>query len=347
MSHWPPCSSQQLERAFHPRARVVVGRLEPEHEERVLPVPSTRQLRLGGSRRRQLQGYRPACESARTASAPAAKSGKRTPAEARCVGPGLETHPRLGDDPEGALGADQHPVGAAGRRPSRAAAATATPRRRDRPDRLDEVVDVRVERGEVAAGAGGDPAAERRELERLGEVAQRQPVLVSCSSAPARSRRPGCGRRARRGSTSSTWSRRRRSSETAAGPSKRGSTPPTTLVPPPYGMAAAPTLSHHSSTRSTSVSSRERRRRRAGGRSARERRGRCRGRPCRRNGRRGRRGPRSRSRSARGAARRAARAAPRPRSAPAARDPGSQSPARGAIPCAAARISSGDGCSSS
>ena len=43
--------------------------------------------------------------------------------------------------------------------------------------RLDEVVDVRVERREVAAGARGDPAAERRELEGLREVAQRQAVL--------------------------------------------------------------------------------------------------------------------------------------------------------------------------
>src|SRR5206468_1005539 len=42
--------------------------------------------------------------------------------------------------------------------------------------RLDEVVDVRVERGEVAAGSGRDPSAQRGELERLGEVPQRQAV---------------------------------------------------------------------------------------------------------------------------------------------------------------------------
>ena len=47
---------------------------------------------------------------------------------------------------------------------------------RDHAHRLDEVVDVRVERRVVAAGAGGEPAAERRELERLREVPQRQPV---------------------------------------------------------------------------------------------------------------------------------------------------------------------------
>src|SRR3970282_1548030 len=43
-------------------------------------------------------------------------------------------------------------------------------------ERFDELVDVRVERRVVAAGAGGDPAAERGELERLREVAQREPV---------------------------------------------------------------------------------------------------------------------------------------------------------------------------
>ena len=51
-----------------------------------------------------------------------------------------------------------------------------TPGRGQRPHRLDQVVDVRVEGGEVAAGAGRDPAAERRELKRLREVAQRESV---------------------------------------------------------------------------------------------------------------------------------------------------------------------------
>ena len=39
-----------------------------------------------------------------------------------------------------------------------------------------EVVDVRVERGEVSAAAGGDPAAQRGNLEALRKVAQRQPM---------------------------------------------------------------------------------------------------------------------------------------------------------------------------
>ena len=52
---------------------------------------------------------------------------------------------------------------------------------RDDAHRLDEVVDVGVDAGVVAAGAGGQPAAEGRELEGLREVAQRvavRPELV-------------------------------------------------------------------------------------------------------------------------------------------------------------------------
>src|SRR5437870_7538604 len=49
-------------------------------------------------------------------------------------------------------------------------------RGRNDAQRLHELVDVGVERRVVAAGAGRDPAAERRELERLREVAEREPV---------------------------------------------------------------------------------------------------------------------------------------------------------------------------
>ena len=58
-----------------------------------------------GSIRRQLDGYSPDCDSARTASAPAAKSANRTPAEARWVGRGrTRTHasvitPRVPSEP--------------------------------------------------------------------------------------------------------------------------------------------------------------------------------------------------------------------------------------------------------
>ena len=74
------------------------------------------------------------------------------------------------------------------------------PGRRDRAHRLDQVVDVRVERGEVPAGAGRDPAAERRELERLREVAQRERRARAAGPRDAGpARRPGSAPRARRG----------------------------------------------------------------------------------------------------------------------------------------------------
>ncbi len=87
-------------------------------------------------------------------------------------------HPGLGDHAEDALGADQRPVRRGPRpRPRQAPALPGSPRR-DRPHRLDQVVDVRVERGEVPPGPGRDPAPQRRVLEGLREVAQRQPVLA-------------------------------------------------------------------------------------------------------------------------------------------------------------------------
>ena len=139
----------------------MVGRLEAEHEERA-PVVDT-----GGggasppSSSRQFVGKSPDCDSARTASAPARKSSKRTPAEALKPGAVLQPHPRLGDDAQRALAAQPQPVG---RRPgagAREAEALAGAGRRDDPHRLHEVVDVGVDGGVVAAGAGGQPAAER------------------------------------------------------------------------------------------------------------------------------------------------------------------------------------------
>ena len=161
------------------------------------------------------------------------KASNSTPADSRKRGRVLHAHPGLGDHAEDALGADQHPVRA--RAGARAGQPPALPdaARRERPHRLDEVVDVRVERGEVAAGAGGDPAAERRVLERLRVVAQRQPVLAQLLlERRPEWRPPGCARRARpRRPRAPGRARPGRSTPPAA--SGGGSTPPTTLVPPP------------------------------------------------------------------------------------------------------------------
>ena len=71
----------------------MVGGLEAEHEQRVAAVAGHRERASPASSRRQLVGCSPDCESARTHSAPATKSAKRTPAEARCAGRGCtRTH---------------------------------------------------------------------------------------------------------------------------------------------------------------------------------------------------------------------------------------------------------------
>ena len=119
-------------------------------------------------------------------------------AKARAV---LQAHPRLGDDAEDALRADEQAIGAragagAGQAPRLDDAA-----RRDHAQAFDEVVDVGVERREMAAGAGRDPAAERRVLEALREVPERRGVRAErvlergTEDAALDPRRPrACGR---------------------------------------------------------------------------------------------------------------------------------------------------------
>ena len=133
----------------------------------------------------------------RTAAAPVAKSAKRHRRRAPLLRARQHAHPRLGDDAERPLAAEQQPVGrragARRRQPPRRPHAGAG---RDRAHRLDEVVDVGRPGGEVTAGARRDPAAERRQLERLRVEAQRQAVrgelLLEHRAARARldARRP-------------------------------------------------------------------------------------------------------------------------------------------------------------
>ena len=85
-------------------------------------------------------------------------------AEAR---PPLQPHPGLGDHAERAFGADHHAVGAGACAGAGQAAGLHRARGGDRAQAFDEIVDVGVERGEMAAGARRDPAAQRRELEAL------------------------------------------------------------------------------------------------------------------------------------------------------------------------------------
>src|SRR5206468_11554339 len=55
---------------------------------------------------------------------------------------------------------------------------------RDRPNRLDEIVDMRVDGRVVSPRAGRDPSAEGRELERAGKVAQPEVVLLQLLLEP-------------------------------------------------------------------------------------------------------------------------------------------------------------------
>ena len=112
------------------------------------------------------------------------------PARSLELRPRTHPQPGLGDHAEDALGADQRPVGRGpGARPRQPPALPGPPRR-DRPHRLDQVVDVRVERREVPARPRRHPTPERRVLERLRKVPQRQPVLPQLILQP----RPGSPR---------------------------------------------------------------------------------------------------------------------------------------------------------
>ena len=246
----PPWSPQQLERRRHRALDVVVGRLEPEHEQRVRAVAGAGHLGLAGVDQAAVRRVQPGLRQRPDRLRPGRELGEPDRGRGATGRARADPHPRLGDHPERAFRADQHPVGrdagAGAGQPARLPHAA----RRHRPHRLDEVVDVGVERREVAAGAGRDPAAERRELKRLREVAERQPVRAELLlEAAARWRRPGSAPTATRGrprargrAPSGRSSPRPRSPRTPA-----ASTPPTTLVPPPNGITAAPADSAHSS----------------------------------------------------------------------------------------------------
>ncbi len=88
----------------------------------------------------------------------------------------LQAHPCFDDDSKRSLRADQQAVRARARAGAGNAQRGIGARRGDGAQRFDEVVDVRVERRVVATGSRSDPAAERRQLERLRKVAQREPV---------------------------------------------------------------------------------------------------------------------------------------------------------------------------
>src|SRR5262249_46022215 len=96
-----------------------------------------------------------------------------TVAEFRAV---LQTHPRLRDDTENSFRAEHHAVGARACAGAWQAAAFDHASRRDGAQRFNQIVDMRIERREMTAGARRNPAAERRIFEALREMAQRKLV---------------------------------------------------------------------------------------------------------------------------------------------------------------------------
>jgi DNA-binding CsgD family transcriptional regulator len=101
--------------------------------------------------------------------------GHRVEAYARGQAPpgtGQHPHPRRGDHPERALGA-QNPAARVGPRArSGHPRGLPHPRGAQHPHGLNAVVDVRIERGEMAACAGGDPSPEGGKLKALRKMPQ-------------------------------------------------------------------------------------------------------------------------------------------------------------------------------
>ena len=165
-----------LDRAADPRVEWMVGRLERDEQERVALVVGAGELRLERIEQAAVGGVETRLRD-RARGLGAAEKGGEAGRDRRPVrGPVLEAHPRLGDDAERALRAEQHPVGRRARARTGEAPALPHAARRDHADRLHEVVDVRVQGRVVATGSGREPATEGRELERLREMAQREAV---------------------------------------------------------------------------------------------------------------------------------------------------------------------------
>jgi len=95
-------------------------------------------------------------------------------------GPGLDPEPRLRDDAECTLRAEQKPVRVWACAGGGHVECLQPSGRGHRADVLDEIVDVSVLRGEVAAGTRRNPPAERRELVGLRVVPELQVVVGEC-----------------------------------------------------------------------------------------------------------------------------------------------------------------------
>ena len=152
------------------------GRLEAQHQHEPVTRARTRQGRLGRVEQAAVGGVQVALGDRahrRERVGGRLEGGRR---RASVAGSVLQSHPRLGDDAERALGPEHQAVRRRTRPGTGQAERLADADRGDHADRLDEVVDVGPQGGVVTAGPGGDPAAQAGELEALGEEAQGEVV---------------------------------------------------------------------------------------------------------------------------------------------------------------------------
>ena len=165
-----------LDRTSDPGVEGMIGGLERKQEQRVTAVVGAGQLRLERIEEATVGGIQTGLGDRTAPLRYRRKMSKNGRSPTRVRRPVLQSHPRFGDHTERAFGAQQHAVR---RRPrTRAGQPTTFPHaaRGDRSNRLDEVIDMGVQRRVVPTRARREPAAKRRELERLWEVSQRQPV---------------------------------------------------------------------------------------------------------------------------------------------------------------------------
>ena len=165
-----------------------------------MPSPASVSARLLGLEQAAVRGRQARLHELAQRVEAVREAGERHGRRAALLGPRAHPHPRLRDDRERALRAEQHAVGrgprAGGGQPPRLPQLA---RGGQRAHRFDEVVDVGRAGREVPARAGRDPAAERRELERLRVEPQRQPVLAELGLEPGTGRARLDARRARDG----------------------------------------------------------------------------------------------------------------------------------------------------
>ena len=143
--------------------------------------------------------------ASRAASTARGQSGRNQAGNASRCGFGHRPHRRLGDDAEPALRSEDELAEVRARGRGRVGRQVERPGRRHDAAAGEQRLDPAEADRLLAGRPGGDPAAERRALERLGEVAEGQAVRLErrLEGRPDRARRrTSRGRSARRGSCS-------------------------------------------------------------------------------------------------------------------------------------------------